>query len=144
MGRLWDITLPPSRRARDLTEIWSVMFKICISWRGGSRLLRIPSTSLRSPAEIRDPGASEEREERRKRRPHVRTVHSLDGHCERCRRMIRYCDISLEWPFYALSFAVNIVGHTKFQFFGFFSFMSLVGEFGFRVVFLLNLTFSAS
>ena len=58
--------------------------------------------------------------------------------------MIRYCDISLEWPFYALSFAVNIVSHTKFQFFGFFSFMSLVGEFGFRAVFWLVLTFSVN
>ena len=75
--------------------------------------------------------ASEEREERRKRRPHMRTVHSLDGLCGRYWRSIRYCDISLESPGDSLSFAVNIVGHTKFQFFGFFIFMSLVGEFGF-------------
>ena len=113
---------PPIQACAQFNEVWSAMYKICFLWRGESRPFRSRSTSLRSTAEIRDSCASEEREERRKRRPHVRTVHSLDGHCERCRRKIRYCDISLESPFYALSFAVNIFGHTKFQFFGFFLF----------------------
>ena len=130
MGGLWSIIVLPSRRAYPL-EYLSAICEVASS---GVEDFGLYGVDRWLCAIRRRSGfiASEEREERRKRRPHVRTVHSLNWLCRRYWRSIRYCDISPESPGNSLSFAVNIVGHTKFQFFGFFIFMCSVGEFGFR------------